>query len=94
MILSLNSGYLIDGIDDPGKTPCNKFESKGISSAISFGTIVSQTDLSKIFCSNSRRSFPSIVFASLPCFFKLPIYSLFMLPALTKTLFKALKPKS
>lgn len=94
MIFSLSSGYLIVGIEDPGKTPCKRFESKGISSAISLGTIVSQTERSKIFCSNSWSYLPSIAFASLPCFFKFPIYSLFILPALTKTLFKALKPKS
>lgn len=93
-MFSLNSGYLIVGIDEPGKTPWSKVDNNGISSAMSLGTKVSHTDLSKIFCSNSCNYLPSIVLASFPYFFKFPISSLFMLPALTKTLFKALRPKS
>lgn len=59
-IFYLNSGSFIVGIDEPGNTPCNKVESSGISSAISFGTRVSQTDLKRIFCSKSYKSFPFI----------------------------------
>ena len=68
-MFSLSSGSLIVGIDDPGKTPCSKLDNKGISSAISFGTIVSHTDLSKIFCSKSCNYLPSMELTSFPCFF-------------------------
>ena len=90
----LSYSYFIVGIDDPGNTPCKRFDKSGISSAISLGTIVSQTDLRSIFCSKSCNYLPSIEFTSFYCFFKFPISSLFMLPALTKTLFKARRPKS
>jgi hypothetical protein len=49
----LSSGYCIAGIEDPGKTPCKRLERSGISLAINFGTIVSQTDLRRILCSKS-----------------------------------------
>ena len=38
---------------EPGKTPESRLERSGVSSAISFGTIVSQTLHSRILCSNS-----------------------------------------
>ena len=37
---SLNSGSWIIGIDEPGNTPWSKFDKRGISFAINFGTIV------------------------------------------------------
>lgn len=39
-IFYLSYGYLIVGIEDPGKTPCKRFDNNGISSAISLGTKV------------------------------------------------------
>jgi hypothetical protein len=73
-------------MDDPGKTPVNKLESKGISSAISFGTRVSHKLLIRMFYSQSTViSLKSFNFYFSP---------LFKLPALTNTLFNALSPKS
>jgi len=55
-IASLSYYSLIGGISEPGNTPVSKFDNKGMSSAINFGTTVSQTLLNKIFYSNSINS--------------------------------------
>ena len=73
-----------------GNTPFNKLLNKVISSLTNFGIKVLQTDLNKIFCSHVSIgiSMPFLVFS-------LSLSSLlFKLPAFTKTLFKARRPKS
>lgn len=90
----LSLGSRISGIVEPGNTPDNNADSSGISSAISLGTTVSQTDLNNIFCSNYSSSLGEKVFKSIFYYLHLAISSLFMLPADTNTLFKALSPKS
>ncbi len=71
---------------EPGKTPVSKLERSGMSSATSFGTKVSHKLLIKIFYSHStvisERS-RSFAFSDL-----------FKFPAETKTLLRALRPKS
>lgn len=82
------------GIDEPGKTPRRSVANNGISSAINFGTTVSHTDLNRIFCSNSSSCLLSNLDVSILLLLAMPISSLFILPAETSTLFKALRPKS
>jgi hypothetical protein len=82
--MSLSS--LIYIIEEPGKTPVRRLDSSGISSAISFGTSVSQRLLINMFYSHST-------VISLKSF-NLAFSDLFKLPALTNTLFRALRPKS
>ena len=93
-IFYLSYGYLMVGIADPGKTPCNKLLKRGISSAMSLGTKVSHTDLNKIFCSNYSRSLPLMELMSVFYFLSCRIAYLFMLPAETRTLLRARSPKS
>ena len=74
---------------EPGKTPESRLERSGVSSAISFGTIVSQTLHSRILCSNSLISSSFRVFVLI---FRLSY--LFIFPAETSTDFSARSPKS
>ncbi len=83
---SLSCSSLIGGITFPGKTPLISIYNKGISSATNFGTIVSQTDRNKIVYSNSLISSCALFFYNSS--------ALFMFPADTKTLLRALSPKS
>lgn len=71
---------------DPGKTPDKRLYNNGISSATSFGTKVSQSDLIKMFYSHST----VISEAS----FSFCFSALLRLPAETRTDFNALSPKS
>ena len=74
---------------EPGKTSDNSLESSGVSSAISFGIIVSQKLRSRIFCSNSLISSSFRVFVLI---FRLSY--LFIFPAETSTNFSKRSPKS
>ena len=71
---------------DPGNTPDNKDDRSGISSAISLGTKVSQSDLIRILVSHST------VISDTS--FNLAFSALFKLPAETRTDLSALSPKS
>ncbi len=93
-MFSLSSGSRMVGMVEPGKTPWRRLASRGMSSAISLGTRVSQTDRRSIFCSNYSRSRPFIELMSWFYFLRLRIASLFMLPAETRTLLRARRPKS
>ena len=90
IILLFNSSSLTSSMTQLGKTPFNKLLNKVISSLTNLGIKVLHTLLNKIFCSQ----------VSIGISFPFPVFSLslssllFKLPALTKTLFKALKPKS
>ena len=90
IILFFNSSSFTSSITQLGKTPFNKLLNKVISSLTNLGINVLQTLLNKIFCSHVS------IGISLP----LPVFSLslssllFKLPAFTKTLLSALKPKS
>lgn len=73
-------------IEDPGKTPESKLDKSGISSEINFGTRVSHRLLINILASHSTVISLGSLILAFSCLFKLP--------ALTSTLFNALKPKS
>ena len=89
-ILFLNTSSFTSSIWQSGNTPINNEWNNEISSDTNFGIKVSQTDFNKIFCSHFSIGISSVLFA----FFLSESSLLFKLPAFTKTLFKALKPKS
>lgn len=80
------SSSLITIIDEPGKTPVKRLDNRGISSAMSLGTKVSQRDFKRMFCSH----YSSIKLGSAIFSFSARL----RLPELTSTLFNARKPKS